>query len=85
MSDLGDGDPIIHYPLNRPKILLTGALAVAGVFFAALPPPVLAQGTVQGTKATNPQLFNVIPESAAVTFQAKIRSIDLASRRDKWP
>jgi hypothetical protein len=71
----------MHYPLNCPKILLTGALAVAGVFFAALPPPVLAQGAVRGTQATNPQLSNVIPESAAVTFQAKIRSIDLATRR----
>jgi Cu/Ag efflux protein CusF len=71
----------MHYPLNRPKILLTGALAVVGVFFAALPPPVLAQGAVQGTQTPNPQLSNIIPESAAVTFQAKIRSIDLVTRR----
>jgi hypothetical protein len=81
VSGLHDGDPIMHYPLNRPKVFLTGALAVAGVFFAGLPPPVLAQGTVQGTQATSPQLSNVTPESAAVTFQAKIRSIDLATRR----
>jgi len=59
------------HPFIRSKALLTGILVAAGTFGTALPVPTRAQG---------PQFTNAIPESAAITLQAKIRSIDPANR-----
>jgi hypothetical protein len=50
---------------------MTGILVAAGTYGTALPVPALAQGS---------QFSNAIPESAAITLQAKIRSIDPANR-----
>jgi hypothetical protein len=66
----------MRHSFGSPKALVTGVLAVVGVFGAALPQPALAQGTAQSTGTANPGSSHVIPESAAVVFQAKIRSID---------
>jgi hypothetical protein len=68
------------HPFYRPKILVTGVLAAASVCGTILPFSALAQRTAQGTDAANQQSPNVIPESAAVIYQAKIRSIDPANR-----
>jgi hypothetical protein len=59
------------HPFIRSKALMTGILVAAGTYGTALPVPALAQGS---------QFSNAIPESAAITLQAKIRSIDLANR-----
>jgi hypothetical protein len=68
------------HPFIRSKALLTGILVATGTFGAALPVPALAQGTAQTTAGDTSQFTNVVPESAAITFQAKIRSIDSADR-----
>jgi hypothetical protein len=59
------------HPFIRSKALMTGILVAAGTYGTALPVPALAQGS---------QFSNAIPESAAITLQAKIRSIDPANR-----
>jgi hypothetical protein len=72
--------PTMLYPFIRSKALLTGILVAGGTFGTALPGPALAQGTPQITAGDTSLFTNVVPESAAITFQAKIRSIDSANR-----